>query len=410
MIFVMFEVRQTAALIVAFTIVMATFVAINEIDSPLHFHNYSINDSVITIMHLINVLFIFFILSFIAFHFARTYKNFNESLISTQKQLSENHALAKAGNWYFSFRTQTYRYSSEMKDLLNLESVKANEKNDLFSQKLSPESYQRYEANKAKAIDEKISVDDDYEINEEHLHKYFKAVLQPILNINGGIRGLQAVCIDVTEQQKVQLYLEEHLREKEVVLNEIHHRISYNLNLVIDFIRLQMERATDLHVKQMLEVCRQRIAIMSLIHEKIYASDNDTAMFDDYLRELISGISKSLQDDELQVNVTTEFESFQLKYNSVLPWGLIINELMTNSWKHAFKGRNSGQINIKMKKEDDVVVITYHDDGPGMVVAEENTGIGIELIQSLTQQLKGMIMIKNQNGFMAELRFKIEGL
>lgn len=198
--------------------------------------------------------------------------------------------------------------------------------------------------------------------------------------------------------------------EKEVLLKEIHHRVKNNLQIVISLLRLQSHQISDKKILGLFEECQHRISSMSLIHEKLYRTEDLAQInIEEYVNELTKGLVKSYAttvDVSLKINtsVTT------LGIDSIIPFGLIINEIISNSLKYGFKDKTEGIISIDLSKKEDTYTLKIGDNGVGIAPEafnnNDNETLGIELIKSLASQIEGTINLLDLKGTYYSLKFK----
>lgn len=177
--------------------------------------------------------------------------------------------------------------------------------------------------------------------------------------------------------------------EKTALLQEIHHRVKNNLQVVSSMIRLQSADVEDPNAQKIFEASVGRISAMALIHEKMYQRENVSKInLENYLRNLAEDILKSYVD-QVKVNFSIHSELEIIGNRTVVPLALIFNELITNSLKHGFRSKKMGNIQIKIKlKGTDEFVLEYADNGEWKERLNSNS-LGMDLIDSFTEQLDG---------------------
>lgn len=195
--------------------------------------------------------------------------------------------------------------------------------------------------------------------------------------------------------------LHRSLKEKEVMLQEIHHRVKNNLQLINSLLSLQAESVDDSRIRAMFEECRNRIRSMAFIHEKLYSStDMAHVDFKTYLESLVSVIAATYKGQDVVCSV--EMEPLTLNVNVGIPCGLIINELVSNSLKYAFPDGRNGTIKIGITKNTGgTYVLTAEDDGIGFpreVDFRSTSTLGLMLVNVLTRQICGTIELSRENG------------
>lgn len=200
------------------------------------------------------------------------------------------------------------------------------------------------------------------------------------------------------------------LREKELLLREIHHRVKNNLQIVSSLLFLQSKKLTDKGAIEVMKEGQSRVQVMSLIHQKLYQQSKhlDEINFQTYFSDLARQIIHSAKTPGTQVQVDVETNNTRMSVDKAIPLGLIINELITNSLKHAFTDRDKGFIKIVIRQENDLIHLHYADNGagaPDVDGMEKSDSLGMKLIRLLTSQLDGNLSISAKRGMMVDLTF-----
>jgi PAS domain S-box-containing protein len=189
--------------------------------------------------------------------------------------------------------------------------------------------------------------------------------------------------------------LEAALHEKEILLREVHHRVKNNLQVIISLLSLQVRAANNPEVTEILLDTQNRIRAMALVHEKLYRSgDLSRIEISSYIRSLVSQTFSYYGIHQQKVTLSIAWESISMDIGRAIPLGLVINELVSNSLKHAFPGDMTGTVTIQGKKVGDRVECTISDDGIGLPAdfkLEESKSLGLRLVSSLMEQLHGKI-------------------
>ena len=252
--------------------------------------------------------------------------------------------------------------------------------------------------------------------------------LQSILYLENSIEGafteqkltvLQALLSQVSISiVNARLYkdLEDHasvqksLRQKEILLQEIHHRVKNNLLVVSSLLEFQSSYIKDPHVTKLLENCQNRIAAMAMVHQHLYGNDElDRINFAQYIESLLNNLAYSQGSTERNINLILDLEPIELNIESANPCGLIINELISNAFEHGFRDRQSGNIWVKLKRNsNNQIVLTIEDDGVGFS-AEQNlqnsNSLGLELVCTLVEQMDGQVTLDKSVGTKIEIVF-----
>ncbi|MGM0547412.1 MAG: sensor histidine kinase [Bacteroidota bacterium] len=226
-----------------------------------------------------------------------------------------------------------------------------------------------------------------------------------IKNSEGDIEGYVFVASDISSQKKAQRKIAESLREKEVLLAEIHHRVKNNLAVISGLLQMQMWESEDNNARSALQKSHLRVQSIALVHEKLYQSDSlSYIQFDRYLKDLLDAIVEVY--DSPNINITTNFDAVSLNVNQAIPCALLINELVINAYKYAFEEEAGGEITVRIRLENQQVVIEVSDNGRGFQeVHDQVYSLGLDLVETLAAQLNGKLDIYNDNGAHISVRF-----
>ena len=208
----------------------------------------------------------------------------------------------------------------------------------------------------------------------------------------------------IAQQKNV---IEAALKEKEFLMKEIHHRVKNNLQIVSSMLSLQADKISNNDVKEILQEGRQRINSMALIHQLLYNQNNMSYIsISNYLQTLVGQIETSFNSNSSKIKVSVSCDDIKLDLDSAIPLGLIVNELITNSFKHAFKKNPDGVIEVSLTKKDKSFTLLVKDNGEGFdYESKKEQSLGMELINILVQQINGEIKFTNQNGTSAQVIF-----
>jgi PAS domain S-box-containing protein len=222
-------------------------------------------------------------------------------------------------------------------------------------------------------------------------------------------RAAVSVWIDITDRHQAQEQLKASLQEKEVLLKEVHHRVKNNLQIICSLLKLQSSSIKDEATLSLFNDSYNRVRSMALIHENLYQS-SDLAKIDlaNYINNLVANLSHSYSVSLSGINFQVEVEEIWLDVDTAIPCGLIINELVSNSIKYAFKNPSEGKINIIFSKVNDDFCLIVRDNGVGLppgLDIKKSTSLGLKLVCNLAKQLRGRIEINNSNGAYFEIKF-----
>jgi two-component sensor histidine kinase len=208
---------------------------------------------------------------------------------------------------------------------------------------------------------------------------------------------------DISELKEYQEELDQSLKEKEVLLAEIHHRVKNNLAIISGLLQLEAFSVEDEHTQKILKNSQMRIQSMATIHEMLYEAENfHNLSFEGFVEKIISSVRKVYHQDNQQISFDIDIESINLNINQAVPCGLIINELITNAYKHAFDDhQQEGCISVVGEKNDSNIQFTVRDNGAGLpddFTIEEQSSLGFTLISSLIAQLGAEFEVTSQEG------------
>jgi PAS domain S-box-containing protein len=220
----------------------------------------------------------------------------------------------------------------------------------------------------------------------------------PWYDSKGVLGGVFVFSTNVTSRIEAENSLKASLEEKEVLLREIHHRVKNNLNIIASLLDLQRRTLPTAKEKDAFLESKNRVVSMALIHEKLYqAGELYQIDFQNYLEDLISSIYQVYGFDRSEFLLEVNVGQLQLDIDTAIPCSLIINELVTNSLKHAFKGKSHGKITVRLNPTDHLNSKTeffIEDNGIGLPSGfslSESRSLGLKLVASLTKQLGGEV-------------------
>jgi PAS domain S-box-containing protein len=225
-------------------------------------------------------------------------------------------------------------------------------------------------------------------------------------------RGKEAAlgtAFDITERKRVEEQITHALKEKEVLLKEVHHRVKNNLQVISSLLNLQAKRVKNQEVLDMFIESQNRVKSMALIHERLYRSkDLAHVDFGDYVRNLAESLVHGYAITNVQLRI--DIGNIYLGVDAAIPCGLIINELVSNSLKHAFVDGRSGMVSIEiLSAGSNKYRLKVGDNGVGIPVKVAFPGVdslGLQLVVSLTEQLNGTIAVTREGGTVFVIDFE----
>lgn len=229
---------------------------------------------------------------------------------------------------------------------------------------------------------------------------------------NSNIIGYQGIIRDITERKNVEKHIINSLREKELLIQELYHRTKNNMQVICAMLELQSEESDDEQLVKAFREMKDRIMSMALVHEKLYKSQDLSRIdLDDYVSDLTKILMHSNNVSSDKIAIKVDITSFPISIDIAIPVGLILNELISNSLKHAFPNDSDGEISLIIKESDSgMIELQYSDNGIGLsedIKITEMESFGIQsLILLVEYQLKGTIDFSNKDGFTCQIRFK----
>ncbi|MCF8465150.1 MAG: PAS domain S-box protein [Flavobacteriales bacterium] len=220
-----------------------------------------------------------------------------------------------------------------------------------------------------------------------------------------------AVFEDITERKEYEKQLEESIKEKEVLLKEVHHRVKNNMQVISSILNLQSSYINDETALGILRESQDRIKSMSFVHESLYQSKTLSEVnFSEYIQNIARNLFHSYGRPEGGLSLDFDLEELYLNLDTSIPCGLIINEVVSNSLKYAFQGRVKGVIRIEFSKlSDGKLKLIISDDGIGLpdnFDIENAESLGLQLVTTLVTQITGDLYIDSSNGTQFNIVFK----
>lgn len=228
------------------------------------------------------------------------------------------------------------------------------------------------------------------------------------LMIQNNLKESYQYILRIEERKQSEKAIKDALTEKNLLIAELHHRVKNNLAIISGLFSLTLNDNLHDDAKNVLLESRNRVRSMALIHNRLYKSDSLTNVnFEEYIQELISEITSSYPVISNSIKVYTNINNVSLNVNAAIPCGLILNELLTNCYKHAFKEKKDGEISISFSREKDNFLMRVKDNGSGLPNDyNKKQSLGVTVIEALTEQLDGKSKFNNDNGTHFELAFK----
>ncbi len=338
-------------------------------------------------------------------------KQAEDELKDTNKRLKLALNAAKSGTWEWDLQTNENIWSEELWNLYGLTPHSSKPSFDLWLQTIHPDHQDSLKS----AVETASLKGDDLNvewrvINPDGPERWLMSRGQPECNDSGQVIRYIGVVIDITERKLDENKIRAILSEKELILKEVQHRIKNNMSVIYGLLTMQMNNQSNPDVKKTLLDAAGRIQSMKVLYDKLYRSEvSNELSLKEYLPQLVNEII-SIFPQNVSLTVKSEIEDIILSAKLLSALGIIINELITNTVKYAFTNRNEGVITILAKRIDKHLSITYEDNGnciPESVSFDNPSGFGLQLINIITKQLHGSIIIERQGGTRFVLQFQV---
>jgi len=236
-------------------------------------------------------------------------------------------------------------------------------------------------------------------------------ILSPIKDLENNIVEVSGIAFDITKNKKNEERISQSLKEKEILLKEVHHRVKNNMQVISSILNLQSSYVTDEYALSLLKECQNRIKSMAYIHEGLYQTKNfESVNFTEYLSTLIKNLIHTYSVNSKKVKLVLNLSELFLNLDLSIPCGLIINEIISNSLKYAFTNRMDGIIFVNLAIEKEIVRIEVGDNGVGIpahVDIKQTQTLGLQLVDTLIEQIDGTLELDRKNGTKFIIKFKI---
>lgn len=214
---------------------------------------------------------------------------------------------------------------------------------------------------------------------------------------------------EIEKRIRAEIEIKKSLQEKEILLKEVQHRVKNNLQVISSMLDLQTDYVKDSGVLKLFVEAQRRVKSMALVHERMYQSEVLTDLdFTQYIENLGNYIFKIYGVNTKRISMKIDINEANIDFNRAIQLGLIVNELISNSLKHAFPDDLAGQVNVRLDSEDKYFILTTSDNGVGLPKKfrlRQTKSLGLQLVQALTNQLKGSIKIDRRKGTRFRIKF-----
>jgi PAS domain S-box-containing protein len=231
-------------------------------------------------------------------------------------------------------------------------------------------------------------------------YHWIKDCGSPIFEQNGEVEGFAGSALDFTE-------VYQDIEKQQTLLRETHHRVKNNLQILSSLLSLQSQQISGDTARATLQDCQNRVHVIVLLHEKLFQNESTNRLnFSEYVSELTEIVMSSY--DRKLVGLKLEIEPVSIDQDKIIPCGLIINELLSNSLKYAFPNQDAGEISVRFHPENEHFVLEISDHGVGLrkdIQIYDSKTLGLRLVSALAKQLGGELIVDRNGGTKISVRF-----
>lgn len=337
----------------------------------------------------------------------RSSRNFNEALLNSLPEMIYIYDIQEKRNLYSNSR------------IVNLLGFSADEiqrmGQRMLEELMHPEDFKNYLSTivpRYQTLADKETFEHDFRFQHKNGQWLWLHVKESVFERTpqGTAKQIFGLVEDITERRKKDDEINRLLREKELLLKEVHHRVKNNMNIIRGLLALQARSLKIPEAIPAFQDAQSRINSMQVLYDKLYLAENyrDTKV-KQYLTSLSIEI-KELLGGDLPVKIDFQIEDFSLDAKTIFSLGIIVNELLTNTMKHAFVGKDCGQIKISAQKHLKRVTFVYQDNGIGLPVCNQrphSKGFGLSLIELIAGQLDARLTFETKDGIWVMLEFEV---
>lgn len=325
-------------------------------------------------------------------------------LQQSQEQLNCALEAARMGFWEWNIQTDTTSCSRNLEQLYGLAPNTYEGTSESFMKLVHPEDRDYIQ----RAVQDCFATGNDYNVEFRILLsdgsiRWIEGKGQVFYDEMGKPLRMTGIDLDISERKQAEAEIKESLREKEVLLQEIHHRVKNNLQVISSLLDLQSQRFTDKVALEVFQESQNRIKLMALIHETLYKyKDFVRINFSEFVKTLTDYLFRAYNKEESAIILELNLDEVRLKLDQAIPCGLIISELISNSLKYAFPNQNQGKISLSLTYDDhNYLKLVIQDNGVGFPVNWESgkgKSLGLQLVNVLINQLEGTLELNHQVG------------
>ena len=254
-------------------------------------------------------------------------------------------------------------------------------------------------------LGESFGIEKSFEFND--LTLYSKIFFHPIYSSQDKVYSVAVFSHDITKQKQLENNLKSSLQDRDILLNEMQYRVKNNIHLIASLLKMQKRHLNDTSAVQQLSKAYNRVVSLALIYENLQPdTDFSQIDFSRYLQNLTSQIYHSICPKDKHFTIQFDMEEVTLDIYTSIPLGLILNEMISNSIKHAFPNKKEGNITIRLKKTEKEMIFYYKDNGKSienLEILQKSNSLGYLLIQNLSKQIRANLSVEITNGLAYKL-------
>jgi PAS domain S-box-containing protein len=321
------------------------------------------------------------------------------------QQLEEAQKIARVGSWELDAATHKVTWSTEV---FRIYGIDPKQPEPTFEEILQIHTHPD---DKERAIEQMrmaIQRGEAYQLDLQIIQvggspKHVSVKGQPTFGVDGRVVSLFGTILDISDRKQIEEQLRASLHDREILLREIHHRVKNNLQMVSSLLRLQANSIQDPSILPFFKDSQNRVKAMALIHERLYQSNNLARIhFPEYVRKLVCDVFRSYNPASSTIRLYFDIAEVELDVDTVIPCGLLINELVSNALKYAFPNGMDGDIKISFRViAPSQYQLIVGDNGIGLPEGfdfRNTASLGLQLVCALTQQLQGTIEVDTRQG------------
>ncbi len=339
-------------------------------------------------------------------------KQEEQKLIDAFEMVSTAENAANLGSWIWKLKNNEVEWSDNM---CRLHGIKPSEYEATFEHAINfhhPDDRTYIGQQIELMLTEKKSQPFEYRIVTPRGEiKWVEGTNQLLFDKKGNIEKIVGTVQDITERKQAEEQIKASLKEKETLLQELYHRTKNNMQVIQSMLKLHALKSSNDQVQELVKDTENRIQAMALVHQMLYQSkDLSHINAHDYVDKLSSLIIQSFDNQSQKISLTLDIENITILIDTAIPLGLVLNELMSNSLKHAFPDQDQGEVSISIfRKEPNKICLTFSDNGIGVPDEfdfRKQETLGFEMITGIAEnQMNGTVRLDTTEGFTCHIEF-----